>query len=225
MTYKAKYAYSSRDVADNYEDYRFKNWHGRVVNWLEKKCMADGLNLLIPRSTNCFVLDAPSGTGRLSSALIEYGYRIVSVDISLEMLKKSREVYNLNELPQFLGYVVCDIEHLPFKDKSIDAVASLRIMGHLPYEVKDRVLSEFNRVSRFGAVIMFALDNLLLRCKRWLLKLIKLKPKSDMWFPISHNRIMNLALKNGFGVFFWRDLCHWISESRVYVLHTNDNDL
>ena len=218
MIYKAKYAYTSEDIADAYEKERFTSWKGKKVDYLEKKSILDGIKALVGNSNKQLILDAPSGTGRLSTQLIKQGFRVIAVDISIEMLKKSEDQYKLRSSPNFLGYVCCDIEHLPFCNSAFDVVTSLRMMGHLPLDVKGRVLNEFRRISRLGAVIMFSLDNIFLRFKLWILRMVGFRSKSAMWFPMSHRQATALASNYGWDILRWYDMVHRISESRLYVL-------
>jgi hypothetical protein len=64
---------------------------------------------------------------------------------------------------------------------------------------------------------MFALDNVVLRLKRWALHLLRFKPKPAMWFPASHSQIVSLASTDGWEIAASRDLVKWINESRLYV--------
>jgi len=217
MNYTAKHVYTEKRIASDYDAKRFRSWRGKTVDRRERTYIAEGIAQLSGQSPNQMVLDAPSGTGRLTEELLQRGYRVVAVDISLEMMRQGEADRNLRSLPNFVGYVCADLEHLPFRSGALDVTCSLRVMGHLPPEVKRRVLDEFRRVSRVGAVIIFALDSAVLRSKRWVFQLLRLRPKPAMWFPASHPQIVSLASTNGWEIVASRDLVKWISESRLYV--------
>jgi len=223
MIYTAKKVYKEKLIAKIYDSDRFKSWRGRTVDRLEKERIVKAITKLTTQVTFMpLILDAPSGTGRLAEELLQYQYRVVAIDISLEMIKQGEEKRNLRRLPNFLGYVCADLEHLPFRDECIDIVCSLRIVGHLPQEVKAQVLKEFRRVSRIWAVVMFAMVNLRLRLKRWLIYFLRLKPKPRMWFPLSHSKIVSLAFANKWSILTAQDLVKWISESRLYIFRPLD---
>jgi len=224
MSYTAKRGYTDKQTASTYDDRRFRSWRGRTVDYLEKKCMLGGVTLLVGNHGGHLVLDAPAGTGRFSYELIKHGFRVVAIDISIEMMRKGEDNNRLLGEPNFLGYVCADLEHLPFRDASLDVVGALRIMGHLPPDIKQKVLSEFLRVSRLGVVIMFALDNLRLRVKRWVLYFTGLKPRPLMWFPLRHQQIIDLSFENELDVVAFRDMVRWISESRLYVFRSRGKE-
>lgn len=64
-------------------------------------------------------LDIGCGTGYHSRLLKDIGHRVVSADISFEMVKKAK---NNNNGDFFL---VADIEKLPFKDRTFDNIISI----------------------------------------------------------------------------------------------------
>lgn len=71
------------------------------------------------------VLDAGSGTGRLSVKLHKVGANVTALDISPEML------HILNEKNSDIETVEGDMEQMPFEDESFDMVFSTLAMVHL----------------------------------------------------------------------------------------------
>jgi SAM-dependent methyltransferase len=71
------------------------------------------------------VLDAPCGTGVLGRALRARGLRVVGLDISAAMLEVARGRGGL-------GHVRADLDRLPWRDRSFDAVVCNRFLMHLP---------------------------------------------------------------------------------------------
>ncbi len=74
------------------------------------------------------VIDAGSGGGWVSEALLPVGVFVCGVDLSLKNLKGIRERYDSKRDG---AYVVADLYHLPFKGKSFDAATSNDVYEHL----------------------------------------------------------------------------------------------
>jgi ubiquinone/menaquinone biosynthesis C-methylase UbiE len=96
---------------------------------------------------NRFVLDVGGGTGAVTERLLRHGFRrIVTVDISLAMLREAKK-----KMPE-LTAIVCDGEHLPFKDDAFRTVICSSVLHHLPFP--DRMLSEIKRaMAPYGVVV------------------------------------------------------------------------
>jgi len=102
----------------------------------------------LPRRADALLLDAPCGAGRLRAALAAYG-RTVGLDISPSMLAAGRELASRD-------LVRGDVERLPFRDRSFDAVISCRLLHHLRERSSlERVVAELVRVSRDLVVASF----------------------------------------------------------------------
>lgn len=87
------------------------------------------------------ILDAPCGTGRLSSTLNGFGQRVVSLDLSASMLAAARE-----RLPG--AALQASVSVLPFRERSFDVVVSCRLLHHLHGRAERRVaLRELVRAS------------------------------------------------------------------------------
>ncbi len=217
MTYSAKTAYRDDSMANVYEQRRFRNWPGRVGGDLEKSKMLAGLKHLgIGR--NKVVLDVPSGTGRLTSAALGEGYHAIGVDVSSAMLRQGFMLHGLDSAPAFVGAVAGDIENLPLADDSVDAVMSLRLMGHLPRDAKERALREMLRVARVGIVVMFARRTPLLRVKREAMWRLGMRPQALHWYDETDGDIRALISSVGADVVGHEDLLGPFAESRMYAI-------
>ncbi|HZT71131.1 MAG TPA: class I SAM-dependent methyltransferase [Terriglobia bacterium] len=133
---------------------------------------------LCPHST---ILDAPTGTGRIVPLFRSLGHKVTGVDISLDMLRMQfSQLGNLS-----CGLVRGDCEVLPFADGAFDYVISLRFMGHVPPEVRSRVLQEFKRVARKGLIVAFPVVQSITKLKFKLgnlrYRLVNGKPRC--WWP------------------------------------------
>jgi ubiquinone/menaquinone biosynthesis C-methylase UbiE len=71
----------------------------------------------------------------------------------------------VNEYKNFGGFFQCDASNLIFPDRSLDCVVSVRFMGHIPEEVRRRILREIHRVSRY-AIIEYSIHSLFVTL-RW----------------------------------------------------------
>ncbi len=108
---------------------------------LPPKVMADvveGLSAALKRRGCRRILDVGVGTGRFASPLQVLGFRVVGVDVSVEMLNRARS--------KSVGNLIRgDARRLPFKDKSFDAV----LMNHVLHLIKEwrEALKEIRRAA------------------------------------------------------------------------------
>jgi ubiquinone/menaquinone biosynthesis C-methylase UbiE len=216
--YPAKSAYGDKNTAVVYDAGRFRGLHGAWVDRRERKLMVSGLGLLRGTSTDFRVLDIPAGTGRLSNDLLGAGYVVTAGDISNEMLLQAQRTHSLSASDRFQGAVVCDAEHLPFDDHSFDAVACLRLAGHLPPDVLERVLTEFVRVTSRGAVVMLVRDALLQRLKHFLQRVRRRRARNQTWYPMKRREGERMLKSHGWKVLQRRSLLPAASESVMYVI-------
>jgi SAM-dependent methyltransferase len=96
------------------------------------------------------VLDVGCGPGTLGM-LVALGCRVTGVDIS--PLNCAQAVRN-----GYASAMVADVAALPFADQSFDAVVSVDVMGHIPFERKDDCVREWTRVLRAGGVQLHGIE-------------------------------------------------------------------
>jgi SAM-dependent methyltransferase len=99
---------------------------------------------------NSTLLDLGCGAGMLA-LLKRKGVMLVGVDLSDECVAAARRN----------GYdevVRAELHTLPFANASVDYVASLDVIGHIPQEQKDAVLAEIKRVLRPGGVTLHGIE-------------------------------------------------------------------
>lgn len=137
-SYKSN-AWKSKKVANNY----FKYVEHPFFNEVTSKIFTENI------SSGSYVLDIGAGTGRLSFVLADNQCRVVSCDISKEMLdhiNKHKGSRQLQTLESAAGSI-------PLQSETFDAVVSMDFMPHFPNWAE--LLKEQARLCRRGGVIMF----------------------------------------------------------------------
>lgn len=90
-------------------------------------------------SPGSLILDLGCGGGR--HYFTRYG-RVIGLDSEFALLRQSRQLYE--------GVVLGSALSMPFKDGAFDAVVSSDVIGHIPNELKPRLLEEMYRVLKPG---------------------------------------------------------------------------
>jgi SAM-dependent methyltransferase len=136
-------------VAEEYESRRFHNLKGYIYRRREERAFELALCGLRPGSG---VLDAACGTGRISALLLRNGFRATGCDISRAMMTVARrQLAAVAAIP----LVESNVEHLPYRDKSFDAVTCSGLLMHLDADRRVKVLRELARVSRGRLVVQY----------------------------------------------------------------------
>jgi hypothetical protein len=89
-------------------------------------------------------------------------------------------------------------------------------MGHLPRDVKVRVLKEMSRISREHLVIAFY-ETSFLRSVKWFLKYGSLQSSNRTWFPITDGDLRSLLEECGLEVVA-RQPAFIVSDAITYLL-------
>ncbi len=140
--YDARWGYRKLD-AERYERRRYGSLGRRLNLRLLERALARAL-ARVPAGG--LVLDAPCGTGILSTFLRRRGYRVIGADISPAMLAVA------HRRADALGHVRADLEQAPCRPRSVDAVLTSRFMMHLPSDTRVRVLRVLGELAR-GPVV------------------------------------------------------------------------
>ena len=74
---------------------------------------------------NLLMLDLGCGTGFSSEALIENGFRVIGVDVLLDMIMRAREKKEVLMPPEFFELILADINYLPIRGNHIDHIISI----------------------------------------------------------------------------------------------------
>jgi len=131
------------------QDYQGENYRQRMdiaLTWL------DGLGL--PRNSR--ILDVGCGAGKLLSEAASREYSVFGMDLSFGMLEAAKR-NTKRERNLVSPLLQGNIESLPLKDSSFDAVFCLGVIAYLPSE--EKALYELARVLKPGGVLVISTLN------------------------------------------------------------------
>jgi ubiquinone/menaquinone biosynthesis C-methylase UbiE len=158
-----------------YEKKRFQKG-GRWVHQTEINLALTFLKL----QKNDLILDVGVGTGRLEEVISHQGYRTVSCDLSIEMLKQVK--------PSQLTSLICmDAQNLPYRTSIFQKCVAMRFIFHFDEQEKFVIISEMNRVLNSEGLMVFDLQS----SRGPLSFLLKLR-RGYLNYPISPQRVTKL---------------------------------
>jgi SAM-dependent methyltransferase len=170
----AKIPFQENEVAD-YERRRYRGIDQKIVHRREIRILRKMLRATEagpPADRRALALDAPCGYGRFSGLLIEAGYRPVSCDLSLAMVKRARAKDAVSRDP--MGVVANVVRGLPVRDGAFPLVFSLRFFHHLHHpEERRAALNEFARTGSGWLILSFYRANILHQAQRALRRRVK----------------------------------------------------
>ena len=114
--------YSKENIVENYNYKRFQRGGGKYVKEIEDNIIMNFLNYI--DIENPYILDCPTGTGRILNVLKKYSKKIICIDNSKKMLE-----YTKKKFPKF-NYIDCSADNLNLKQNSVDIFLSLRFLFH-----------------------------------------------------------------------------------------------
>ena len=135
------------EVADTYADH-FRGTEPELP--VELAMIAHFASLLTGERR---VLDAGCGAGRMMPVLAALGCRVEGVDLSPQMIRRSRRDHG--EFPSQVGSLTA----LPFADASFDGVFSWYSTIHSPAADVPRIVDEARRVLRPGGLFLVAFQS------------------------------------------------------------------
>ncbi len=109
--------------AENYDSSRFSDVFGLYLDDMHKRILED----YVDRKGH-LLLEVGIGTGRFGIWLAKRGFKVVGVDISREMLKKTRE--KANKLHSNVDMVLADVHYLPFRECLFDNCICINVTDH-----------------------------------------------------------------------------------------------
>jgi ubiquinone/menaquinone biosynthesis C-methylase UbiE len=141
-----KSRYHQQWYAQYYDDDRFGGTFGQYLELTEVAAL---LLALAPYTGS--VLDVGAGTGKLSLPLLKQGRRVVSLDMSPQMLGVARNKALTGDA--VLQSVICDAHDLCFVDQSFECVVCSRVLMHL--RNWDQAIGELCRVAEKAIILDF----------------------------------------------------------------------
>jgi ubiquinone/menaquinone biosynthesis C-methylase UbiE len=178
LSYPAKTAYQSEEAAKNYDELRFKSLKGKLLDKKEKRIIKEFMSYL-PQGS--LVLDLACGSGRITEFLLSQGYEVWGIDISKEMLEVAKKkVASFGGLAKFCQ---AEAENLPFEKNFFDSATCLKLFGHIPPEVRVKILKEVKRVTKGPFIVAYYISGPIANIKRKVRR--ALTGNNALWFPIS----------------------------------------
>ena len=141
--------------ADIYEmvcAYGAPHQFNEIMDKIQNSCLSTLLNQISDISGKK-VLEIGCGVGRWAYFMVEKKKaRYIGVDISPRMIEIATR-----EVPKGNFYVI-DGEKLDFPDNYFDLVFSVTVLHHIPYDKKEKMISEICRVTKKGGYIIILED-------------------------------------------------------------------
>ena len=135
------------DTGFNYQEF----WVGRDY---EHQAEVIAIRRLLAGQRFCSAVDIGGGYGRLSVVLSEYADAVTLADLSSQQLKLADAF--LAGHPR-IDKRLMDAAHLDFADESVDLVAMVRVLHHLPDPAAE--LAEVRRILRPGGKAIIEVAN------------------------------------------------------------------
>jgi ubiquinone/menaquinone biosynthesis C-methylase UbiE len=104
----------------------------------------------------CQILDIGCGPGIFLEEAASRGHHPVGIDLSESMVRKAEERLHQRDLSKAFA-MQGDTEHLPFQDKSFDAVFCIGVLSYLPDD--SEALDEIRRVVKDDGLVVIGLPN------------------------------------------------------------------
>lgn len=98
-------------------------------------------------NTYGFILDLGCGTGFHLAELVKHAEIIVGTDLSLGALKECRKKYNAD-------FVLCDVRHLPFRERSVEVIWIAGLLHHIPDHVHTAIHDNITPIMKTGAFLL-----------------------------------------------------------------------
>jgi len=146
--YPIRGSFLAPERAADYDRNHARTWGQRFRNATELRLLRRVLAQLVP--ADALLLDVPCGTGRHAGAYVEWGYRVVGLDVSPAMAGYAAARPGLSA-PGFRA-AVGEVERLPLANDAVELAVSVRLLRHLPVDVRYDALAELARVGRRGAL-------------------------------------------------------------------------
>lgn len=177
------------------------------------KDIAAVLFSLLPASRGLSILEAGSGTGKISVMLAQAGHEVTLLDTSLEALAISRRVFELSR--RTFRAIQGSMFRIPVPDATYDVVWNAGVIEHFHFGEQVDALQELTRVLKpTGLLITLnpSADGLIYRAGKYL------SERRGTWgvgqeFPVRslqpHCRELGLSLLDERDVLPWQQFSFW----------------
>lgn len=102
------------------------------------------------------VLDIGCGEGRNSLYLSRVGFNVISIDLSSEAVRATKQIFFSQDLRGLS--MRADARHLSIADESVDGILAHHVFDHMDGESFKLATSEATRVLKIGGVMLLTLD-------------------------------------------------------------------
>ncbi|BDD87612.1 class I SAM-dependent methyltransferase [Desulfofustis limnaeus] len=128
------------------------------------------------------IVDAGCGSCYKSKIIVDFGYRVLGIDISASALSMARDSINGTEYENHIDLQQHNLTDIKLSDKSIDYLISWGVLMHIPQI--DKAIAEMCRIVKNGGYIavsesnMYSLQAITIRMLKRLLKKEKAEIKN-----------------------------------------------
>ncbi|MFW9908892.1 MAG: class I SAM-dependent methyltransferase [Candidatus Thorarchaeota archaeon] len=99
------------------------------------------------------ILDAGCGSGVVARILVDKGFQVTGIDISLKMLELAKSL-----VPE-ATFEVGDMTALQFEDDSFDGIVSTYAVFHIPREEHFGLFQDFHRMLKKGGALLLSIGS------------------------------------------------------------------
>lgn len=117
-----------------------------TAKWQTENRIIDAMLSAYPSGT--YVLDVPTGTGRLIPAYEERGFNVLGLDINEDMLKEARKKITTDRVRVRVGTIIA----IDRPSKSVDIALAIRLLNWLDPEDVQKAIRELQRVARKAVI-------------------------------------------------------------------------
>lgn len=214
-----KEAYKDAGVAKEYHEafnkrLTWRNLRARLIAEREKRVIGSLLDSIAVKK----VLDIPCGTGKLAPVMAARGYSVVAADISKDMLTIAQQSYSAAAVKE-VEFAIGDAEKVyeQWAGREIDAVVCLRLMHRVPESVRQVMLSEISKLSRY-AIISFGVNARYHRIRKKLRYV--LFPEPEMQLCLTKLNDIHKELAQHFRVISQVWVAPFLSEEIVFLVES-----
>jgi len=210
--------YQDRSVAQRYcDEYTgpptLRTLPARLIALRERRIIDRAMTYICGAGPVQRIIDLPCGTGKLASVFAHFQCTVVAADISSEMMEIADPEYR--KLAGFAGLVQTDAAATTFADAEFDAVVCLRLLHRVPYNVRESILTELNRICRKYVILSAGIDSQLQGLRRDLRRVVT--GTSTVPYPITKSDLALQLTRAGLTPLRWVPVFRLLSSEWVVI--------